>query len=175
MKIVLTILSAVAIISGCSRKADPANPVNISNNCNIQAVYAANALKVSITAGIWGTVSSMEGDCMPTVPPATNTCTHCAVKRTVKVYAYTHISQATPLPGRGGFYSSLSTPLVAETTTDDNGFFQLNLPPGTYSVFVMENGNLYASSMDGSGGINPVTVTAGPQKTDQRMTYKAVF
>ena len=143
--------------------------------CNMQQVYADNAKKVTITSGIWGTVSNMEGDCMPTVPPSTNTCKNCPVQRTIKIYQYTLQANATPSDNSPVFFDSFNSPLVAQVDADENGFFQVNIPSGKYSIAVVENGNLYAKSLDGRGGLNPFTYTSGRQNINIVMTYKAVF
>jgi hypothetical protein len=83
MKIVSGLLIIMCVCISC-RKDDL--PVI---GCDIQKVYADNAARVTITDGVWGTVSSMEGDCMPMIPPSGSSCTHCPVKRTVKIYEYT--------------------------------------------------------------------------------------
>lgn len=147
----------------------------VISGCDILNTYAQNAQKVTITKGVWGTVSSMEGNCMPMVPPATNTCKHCAVQRTIKVYPYTLKQNATLVPNTASFYESFNVPAVAEITADANGFYEINLPNGQYSLAIVENGKLYASGLDGQGGINPVTINGGIQKVNLIMTYKAVF
>jgi len=143
--------------------------------CDIQKVYADNAKKVTITHGIWGTVSSLEGDCMPTTPPSTSGCKNCPVKRTVVIYQYTLFTNATPLNNSTGFFDSFNTSLVAQVDTDENGFFQINVPEGHYTIAIIENGKLYANSSDGQGGLNPFTLTNGLEEVDVTMTYKAEF
>ena len=144
-------------------------------DCNIQDVYSENAKKVTITNGVWGTVSSMEGDCMPVIQPSTNSCKTCAVKRLVKIYEYTLLSNAISSENSNVFFDRFNTPLVAQVTTDEKGFYQVTLPAGQYSIVVVENGKLYANSFDGQGGINPLTFTNGRQNFNITMTYKAAF
>lgn len=143
--------------------------------CNMQQVYADNAKKVTITNGVWGTVSSMEGNCMPTIPPSTNSCKNCPVQRTVKVYQYALLSNAMPSGNSSAFFDSFNTPLVAQVDTDENGFFQITIPAGHYSIAIVENGKLYANTLDGQGGLNPFTLSSGTQNVDIVMTYKAAF
>jgi hypothetical protein len=59
--------------------------------------------------------------------------------------------------------------------TDQQGFFQSELPPGQYSLFIRENVLLHANVIDANGGLNPVSITSGRQKSDLVMTYKAAF
>lgn len=144
-------------------------------SCDIQKIYIDNAAKVTITSGIWGTVSSMEGNCMPMIPPSTSTCKNCPVKRTVKIYEYTMPDQATPSSNSTIFFDSFSTQLVAQVDTDDNGFFQTSIPAGHYTIVIIENGKLYAIGRDGQGGLSPITYSGGKQNVNLTMTYKAVF
>lgn len=167
-----TLLLACTLVAGCDKAAETSNPVT---NCDINATYTKNAAKPVIADGIYGTVSSMEGNCMPVIQPGSNSCTHCPVSRTLRIHAYTRIQDATGVAGKPGFYQQVSTPLIREITTDADGFYQTALAPGQYSVFILENGMLHASGTDGNGGLNPITVAAGKQKLDLVMRYKASF
>lgn len=144
-----------------------------SNCCGLDAVIAKNAKKVSITQGIWGTIAFMEGDCMPTVPPSYKNCTTYPVKRRVIVYEYTLQSETKPANNQSAFYDSFTTAEIAETESDDEGFFQLKLLPGKYTLAVFENGKLYINIWDGQGGLNPITVKDGLQVVGVTLMYKA--
>ncbi|MGI8952821.1 MAG: hypothetical protein ACR2FN_14705 [Chitinophagaceae bacterium] len=147
---------------------------NQPSGCDIQKVYADNASKVTITNGIWGTVSFMEGNCMPTTQPGLSTCKTCPVKRTLRIYEYTTPGNAT-LNITTTFYDSFSTRLIKEIDTDNDGFFQTNIPSGHYTIVVIENGKLYVCSFDGQGGLNPFTFISGKKNINLTLTYKAVF
>jgi hypothetical protein len=179
MKKIISIVLLSLVFIGCKKNDSVAEtPVDevLPNNCNIAQTYIANALKQTITNGVWGTVSFMQGNCMPIIDPATTTCKHCPVKRTVKIYAYTLRSNAVPSSLGPSFYDSFNTPLIAQVDTDAEGFYQVNIPAGQYTIVVVENGKLYANGGDGLGGINPVTiVNNSPQKANLVMTYKASF
>jgi len=140
--------------------------------CNMQQVYADNAKKVTITSGIWGTVSNMEGDCMPGL---TNTCKNCPVQRTIKIYQYTLQAIATPSDNSPVLFDSLNSPLIAEVDADTSGFFQVNIPVGHYSIAVVENGKLYSNWLDRQGGLSPFTFTSGRQNINIVMANKAAF
>lgn len=154
---------------------DKDNDVAIQKGCDIQKIYTSNAAKVTITNGVWGTVSSIEGDCMPTIPVCTSCCRNCPVQRTVQIYEYTLISDGITTDPYMVFFDSFNTQLLAEVDTDDNGFFQVDLPPKTYSIVIVENGKLYANTRDGQGGLNPFTLTSGVQNLNLTMTYKASY
>ena len=170
MKGILTLLFGVIILAGCEKKNDAAK------SCNIGVAYSDNQQKVTITSGVWGTISSIEGNCMPPVIPGEGSCTQCPVQRTVRIYEYTLRSEAVPATNPAGvFYNSFNTTLIKEIATDENGFYQTTLPPGQYSFVVMENGKIYANGSDGMGGLNPHNITEGLNKVDIAMTYKAAF
>jgi hypothetical protein len=145
-----------------------------SGSCDIDQTYITNASKVTITSGVWGTLSAMEGNCMPMVGPGPTDCKHCPAQRTMRIYQYTRHADATPSGTSTVFFDSFNTRLVAEVNTDADGFFQATIPPGTYTMVVVINGKLYASVGDVQGGINPFTV-AGLEKVNVIMTYQAVF
>lgn len=147
---------------------------SLRTSCDMQKVTDDNTNKVTITNGIWGTVSSMEGNCMPS-PGSNSSCIHCPIQRTIRIYEYTLKSNATQSDNYSSFYDSFNTPLIAEVDTDENGFFQIDIPAGHYSIVVVENGKLYASGLDGKGGINPIIPTSEIQNINLLMTYKAVF
>ena len=143
--------------------------------CNIQQVYEDNSKKVTITNGVWGTVSSVEGDCMPTIPACNSCCRNCPVQRTVKIYRYTTLIDAVTRDPYMVFFDTFNTQLVAQVDTDENGFFQAEVPAGNYSIVVVENGKLYANTKDGQGGLSPFTFGSGTKNANITMTYKATF
>jgi len=106
---------------------------------NIEALLKHNENKITISEGLWGTIILREGNCMPT-GGSWNSCRYFPVQREIMVYEYTF------------------TKLGATTTCDEEGFFEFQLEPGKYSVFVKENGQLYPNVFDGTGGISPATV-----------------
>jgi len=168
MKKISGLLIFFMVLFGCN-KDNPAPP-----RCDMQEIYTENEAKVTITSGIWGTVASMEGNCMPMVP-SSSTCQTCAVKRTVKIYEYTLPGQATRSGNSPSFFDRFTTRLVAQVDTDDNGFFQTAITAGHYTIVIVENGQLYANGSDGQGGISPVTYSTGKLNLNLTMTYKAVF
>ncbi|WP_144886980.1 hypothetical protein [Lacibacter cauensis] len=97
------------------------------------------------------------------------------MKRKVQIYNYSLITDAVRSMNSTVFFERLNTKLIAETESDANGFFQVTLQPGTYTMVVVEDGKLYANSGDGQGGINPFTVVTGIRNVDMRIDYKAVY
>jgi hypothetical protein len=72
---------------------------------------------------------------------------------TLKEMSDSHAAQP-----RGRFFSVVPAQIVATTSSDKKGFYQLELPPGTYSLFVKEDNAFYADKFDGEGRITPFEV-----------------
>ncbi len=151
---------------------------NEAFSCANSEGFAPIDNKIKITQGIFGTISFTEGNCMPGPMPVSGPldCRTCPVIRTVRIYKYTTISNAIKVNNQAGqFYERFTTDLITETKSDANGFFQLTLPAGIYTMVVVEKGLLYAAFGDGQGGINPITVGTGTTETNFPIKYKAVF
>lgn len=48
---------------------------------------------------------------------------------------------------------------VAKTTSDKDGFYEISLQPGKYSLFLLNGDMLYANSFDSENGICPIEVS----------------
>jgi len=129
---------------------------------NIYALLEHNLEKVSIEEGLAGTVIFTEGNCMPGVVDEEGVegrCLRYPVNRVVHIHEYTHRSETKHL--QGGFHINVETELVSKVEADTEGFFEVALPPGEYSLFIAEKGILYANLWNGKGYIQPATVTEG--------------
>jgi len=102
-------------------------------------------------------------------------CSNCPARRTVRFYEYTLMSQAVKSGVYSDFFTNFSTRLVKEIETDENGFFQVALSPGKYTMIVVEDAKLYSNISDGQSGINPVTFNGGLQNVNFSITYEASF
>jgi hypothetical protein len=62
---------------------------------------------------------------------------------------------------------------VAEVTTDETGFFQADIPSGHYSIFIVENGKLYAdnNTRDNQGGLCPFSYSTGTININLVLNY----
>lgn len=76
-----------------------------------------------------------------------------------EVYIY-EVTRTTEVKEAGGFYTEIQTKLVKKVKSKKNGSFSVQLPEGTYSVFIKEPDGLWANIFDGKGQINPITVTS---------------
>jgi len=128
-------------------------------------------------SGISGTVYLLSGNHMP----APNRRTHPTVdsgrtsgadssgarpgiKATVCIFPLTSNNQVIRPTGAGAsspYYKAVLTHLIRQVDTDDKGYFQVTLPPGTYSVFTKKGDLFYATQRDEMNNIAPVKVLPG--------------
>ena len=131
------------------------------NACKSNEPVVSNLLpEHSIHTGIYGTVIERYGDWMPYVGGYAPDRGERPIVREIYVYEYTMFQEI-----EGSHFTlfdidKMPHKLVAKTKSISNGFYEMELAPGTYSVFFLEQGKLYANGSDGYGGISPVTVIA---------------
>lgn len=129
-------------------------------------IPGSNESRVCIDQGIWGDVMFWEGNFMPMPYPETSSGIITPVARTIFIHEATRGDQVERIylevePCCGvSLISKIYTDLVAVAQSDDQGFFEIELPPGRYSIFVEEHGYLYANRTDGEY-IFPVDVREG--------------
>ena len=114
----------------------------------------------SICTGIYGVVTERYGNWQPIWDPNDATRGERPIVREIYVYEYTMFQE---IEGSHFAYIDIDKmphKLVAKTKSLANGFYEMELAPGIYSIFLLEEGQLYANGGDGYGGISPVTVTA---------------
>lgn len=102
-----------------------------------------------------GKVSLVTGNCMPTIG-VNNNCKHSFVSRNIYIR------------------ESASGDLIKKVESDANGFYQVNLPLGTYSVFVEDGKKEYCNSFDGQGNACQVVIKTGINNYDIEIN-KAVW
>lgn len=140
------------------------------DECTEQPDPTTNMEKVTINEGIWGNAWFWEGDFMPPCPSGDIE----PVEREVYVYELTSRDEADQ-PDSTPFFKNIETELVEQTTSDESGFFQLQLEPGTYSLFVKEDSLYYANGFK-NGNISPITITRDSLTNVQfDITYEATF
>jgi len=128
--------------------------------CSLERAEGPGApVPAPIQQGISGTVEFWEGDFMPTAYPQVPGGTVTSVVREVRIHEAARMYDVT-FSSPGGFFSEIRTPLVASVESADDGQFAVNLPAGTYSLFVVEDGRFYANRMS-QEFIQPVTVDRG--------------
>lgn len=117
-------------------------------------------------SGISGTVYRLSGNHMPAPNrrPRSSGAPSPGVKATICIFPLTSDSQVIRPTGAGTgspYYKAVLTHLIRQVDTDDKGYFQVALPPGTYSVFTKNGDLFYATQRDEKNNIAPVKVLPG--------------
>lgn len=126
--------------------------------------------------GIIGTITWIEGNQMPMMtedgksdekPSST------PIQRKVRVYPLIKFSD---LKMEDGLFTGLAEKPITEVESDENGKYSIQLSPGRYSLFVVEENGLFANIFDGEGNVQPVTVKEDEWTLlDVVVNYKAVY
>jgi hypothetical protein len=106
-----------------------------------------------IKQGICGTIWLKQGNQMPA--PGRVPSSGQPVIREIAIYQLTNLSEA---KNNAGIFTGIKTALVAKTSSNAKGYFEVALPVGLYSVFVVEKEGLYANNFNGKESINAVEV-----------------
>ncbi len=120
----------------------------------ILAVLSVACSTYQMRQGIKGQVFWVSGNQLP--GPDANRMAHYGVQRELYIHELTTLQEVTRSPE--GFFSNVKTKLVAQISTNPDGSFKIRLPPGEYSIFVMEKEGLYANLFDKNNAINPVYI-----------------
>jgi hypothetical protein len=131
-----------------------------------RSVESAEPRTPTITAGIWGTVTLAEGDCMPVVTEDgqqedQGACRQMHEARTVYILEPVKDSEIemTHLKTEGR--------IIRQVQAGRDGFYEVELPDGVYSVFVDDDGQKYCNYFGGQkNDICPVKVKGAPEKFD---------
>lgn len=84
------------------------------------------------------------------------------VEREVVVFEAASDSQVTrAVGGHSGFYTEVRTTEVARTSSIGNGFFELELSPGRYSMFVVEDSKFMEVQYSCHDSVSVITVESG--------------
>ncbi len=148
---------------------------NIILICTICCVTSCSAQLnkgiFSVKEGIIGEATWKQGNYMPS-PDAVNRGKGTGIKREIYIFKLVNTSHAI---AENGFFKINKKP-VAIVESTGNGFFEIKLPPGKYSVFTKEEKGFFANRFDGAGNINPVEVMPGkPTYLLLSVDYKAAY
>ena len=162
MKILLAYIGLSLLLFSCQQDDEFDCSTNEPNR---------NNSSITIGQGLWGDIWFWKGDFMPICASGTIS----SVERSVYVYELTSNDDVEFIYASGGFFTSINTNLVGTTTSNSAGFFEIELEPGSYSIFVKEGDNFYANRWT-SEGINTVKVTEN--KVSEllfNITYEATY
>lgn len=126
-----------------------------------------------ITQGITGYITEVTGNQMPMkdapLPVGRGILT------TVLVYEPTNVSQVNRI-GTSPVYTAISTKLVASVQTDSTGAFTVDLPTGSYSLFIQQGKQFYANLFDVNNNIALFAVEEGKlTRADLKVSSKASY
>ncbi|MCS6833013.1 MAG: carboxypeptidase regulatory-like domain-containing protein [Flammeovirgaceae bacterium] len=107
-----------------------------------------------VKQGIEGSVIWREGNFMPQIGEKKEIIIK-PISREIHVYEPTRLTE---LRGQPPFFTQPRTRRIAIVQSDEKGKFYVELPEGTYSLFVKEEKGLYANLFDKDGTVYPVTV-----------------
>jgi hypothetical protein len=141
------------LLASCEKKKEKDDNFQL---INIEELIKRNASKVSIKMGVAGTLLKKDGNCMPMIGSSSTSCRTYPVGRSIMIYDYTTKNEAVDW---GPMYNFVYSRFVAQCDADQDGFFQITVDTGRYSIFIKESDKLYANSSDGQGGINPIIVS----------------
>ncbi len=124
--------------------------------------------------GISGQVLWLEGNVMPTIGDNPSPRSEAVpVKRVVHIHELTNFEEVVQ---DGALFSKVKSELIKTVETDDDGKFEVMLPVGNYSIFIEEEGGLFASMFDMNNNINPVEVLENEiVETVIKVDYKAAY
>lgn len=128
--------------------------------------------------GITGWVVWLEGNLMPAIGDTKmeERLAGRPIQRTLYIHEPATPQETEKVQDSGVFYSEIHSRLVKKVRTDDSGTFRIELPPGKYSVFVLEKDGFFANIFDGEGHINPVIVEAGKfTELEIKVNYMAFY
>lgn len=124
-----------------------------------------------IKQGICGIILLKQGNQMPS--PGRAPSSGQPVIRDIAIYKLTNLSEA---KNNGGVFTEVKTVCVAKTTSNAKGYFEVALPAGQYTVFIVEKEGLYANNFNGKGSINTVEVLKNSvTRKDISISNKAIF
>ena len=94
----------------------------------------------------------------------------------VYVYEYTTLADFNDAVFVNYPIDAMPRPFVAKTRSNVKGFYEVNLAPGTYSIFLLDDGKLKSGGeVDAYGGINPITINPNENIEKRLVLDHAVY
>jgi hypothetical protein len=153
------LLSGTTAFSPTSPSFKVAYPSLQLGACSLQPFCRLQPPSPGDSMGIEGLVYTVSGNQMPS--PHRKPGPHKGIRSTIYVFTLTGNDQVIRLEGSPFYYSAIKTRMVRQVDTDSNGYFNLLLPAGAYSIFTKKGDLFYASRRDDKNNIAPVEVLPG--------------
>ena len=126
--------------------------------CSTEGVTCGGADRVSIQQGVWGEVLDVEGDAMPGSEPRLRVR---PLSRLVYVFEPITEAQLNRSAQQSPYATEVNARVVAITTSDNHGFYEVELEPGTYTVLMKTLRGWYVPIWDELHPVQTVTVVEG--------------
>ena len=144
------------------------------NSVNPVPLPPGNENKITIKQGVWGNVWFWEGNFMPGPDVSSYHGTITPAIRDIYIYEATHFSEVELIDNI--FIQRINSRLIKKVTSDKDGFFEISLEPGVYSIFAKEDSVFWGNERNGVGILMPAEVdTNSVVKRQININYKAVY
>jgi len=139
-----------------------------SSNCN--KTLSGSFIRGKVTEVTGNNMPSVGGKKAPKSKPK-------GASKVVVVYPIATTSSFVPDKNADGFYTkAINVKPIAVVKSDVDGCYQVELPPGKYTVMVLEKGKLFGNILDSEMHIAPVDVLINEMAPlDLVINYNASF
>ncbi len=165
----LLVAAAMAFLLGACGITDP---------CGRRQAGEPVTERVSIDQGVWGRVLFLEGNFMPVANGCSSGRVY-PVSRMVYIFEPVTRQELVAVGGESTLYAEVPALAVDSVRSDADGFYQLDLPPGLYSILVREDSAYFVNGYsDTEVGLTAQPVRVETGRTVQRsieIDYKAAY
>ena len=127
--------------------------------------FPAEQFSPAIKQGVFGKVTLFEGNCMP----GAGGCKESRVSRTI--YIREPITMG--LLKNVSLYWENTTNLIKQIKSNAEGFYEVDLPPGNYSILVDDNGKEYCNSFGQNGEVCQIILVNGIKEYNIEINHAA--
>lgn len=126
-----------------------------------------------VKQGVYGKVTWLQGNLMPS-PDEPRSTEGKLIERQLNIYEVVTFNE---VQGQAPLFASINAKLIKTVKSNSQGFYECELPSGTYSIFTVESdGKFFANNFDGKGQINPIEIKQGSSiALNIQINYKAVY
>lgn len=133
----------------------------------IATVYKSAAFGNPNSSGVFGASSLIEGNCQPDA--SSSECNFSFISSTIKIRNLTTIFDSVNF-----VYYNFEEEALDTTISDKNGNFNLDLEPGIYSIFIVDDGKEYCNNFDAESNACKLIIEEG-KKTEYNITIDHSF
>lgn len=153
----------------------PSTTNNACCDCPVGTVNTEDCPRSTVTEGVKGIVLWSEGDFMPVITPDSSGRQR-PISRELRIYSRLQIDDVVVSDRAPTLLSQINGTLVATATSNSEGFYEVALPPGEYSIFAEDQGEWFCNVYNGRTDLCPLTVGARTVSTfDIDLNYQATY